>query len=93
MIYDNTIEELADQCWEGTPQVPDFDYQKFGEMLVRECIKRVRSQYIPTRDKANRTEYEQGVVECGIKSVISLEELIEEQAAKWHKENVLGDDE
>jgi hypothetical protein len=37
MIYDNKIEELADQCWEGTPQVPDFNYQKFAELIVREC--------------------------------------------------------
>lgn len=69
-----------------TPQ----DIERFAELIVRECIERVRSQYIPTRDKPNRTEYEEGVVECGIKSVISLEELIEEQIAKWHKENVLG---
>ena len=44
MIYDNTIKELADQCWEGTPQVPDFDYQKFGELLVQECIDKITQE-------------------------------------------------
>jgi hypothetical protein len=77
--------------------------EKFAELIVRECIERVRNQYIPVRDqtvedKLNpfhpqlrlRTDHEKGMVECGINSVISLEELIQEQTDKWYKENILG---
>ena len=76
---------------------------KFAELIVRECIERVRSQYIPVRDstvegRTNpfhpqlkvRTEREEGVIECGINSVIALEELIQEQTDKWYEENILG---
>jgi len=77
--------------------------EKFAELIVRECIERVRSQYIPVRDstvegRTNpfhpqltvRTEREEGVIECGVNSVIALEELIQEQTDKWYKENILG---
>jgi hypothetical protein len=80
--------------------------EKFAELIVRECIERVRSQYIPTRDqtvegKLNpfhpqlrlRTDHENGMVECGVNSVIALEELIQEQTDKWYKENILGNEE
>ena len=93
------IEKLALKCYEA----PEFDYNKFAELLVRECIERVRSQYIPVRDSTVeggpnfthpdltvRTEREQGIVECGVNSVIALEELIQEQTDKWYKENILG---
>ena len=74
--------------------------EKFAELIVRECIERVREQYIPIRDQTVegklspihtqlrlRTERESGVIECGVKSVISLEELIQEQTDKWYKEH------
>jgi hypothetical protein len=83
-----------------------FDAEKFAELIVRECIERVRGQYIPVRDstvegRTNpfhpqlkvRTEREEGVIECGVNSVIALEELIQEQTDKWYKENILGDEE
>jgi hypothetical protein len=69
------------------------DKEEFAELIVRECIERVRSQYIPTRDKMIRTEREEGIVSCGVNSVISLEELVQEQTDKWYKENILGDEE
>ena len=78
---------------------------KFAELIVRECIERVRNQCIHVRDSTIegrpnpfypdlrvRTEREQGIVECGIKSVIALEELIQESTDRWHKENILGDE-
>jgi hypothetical protein len=67
--------------------------QKFAELIVRECIERVRLQYIPVRDQLVRTEREQGIVECGVASVIALEELVQESTDKWYKENILGDEE
>jgi hypothetical protein len=67
------------------------ELEKFAELIVRECIERVRDQYIPTRDKPNRTEYEQGVVECGVASVVALEELVQESTDRWYKENILED--
>lgn len=78
------------------PPPPDYidpatvDLAKFAELIVRECIERVRNQYIPTRDKMIRTEREEGIVSCGVNSVIALEELIQEQTDKWYKENILG---
>ena len=79
------------------------EVKKFAELIVRECIERVRSQYIPVRDstvegRTNpfhpqlkvRTEREEGVIECGVNSVIALEELIQEQTDKWYEENILG---
>jgi hypothetical protein len=79
---------------------------KFAELIVRECIERVRSQCIHVRDSTIegrpnpffpdlrvRTEYEQGIVKCGVDSVIALEELIQESTDRWHKENILGDEE
>lgn len=69
----------------------EFDKEKFAELIIRECIERVRDQYIPTRDKPNRTEYEQGVVECGVASVVALEELVQESTDRWYKENILED--
>ena len=77
--------------------------EKFAELIVRECIERVRNQYIPIRDQTVegelnpfhpqlrlRTDHEKGMVECGVNSVISLEELIQEQTDKWYKENIQG---
>ena len=80
--------------------------EKFAELIVGECIERVRNQCIHVRDSTIegrpnpfypdlrvRTEREQGIVECGVNSVIALEELIQESTDRWHKENILGDEE
>jgi len=80
--------------------------EKFAELIVRECIERVRQQYVPVRDQTvegspnffhaqlrSRTEREAGIVECGVNSVVALEELIQEQLDKWYKENIIKDEE
>ena len=99
------IKELAEHA--GYPDCMTYGQdkvlEKFAELIVRECIERVRNQYIPIRDqtvegKLNpfhpqlrlRTEREEGIVSCGVNSVIALEELIQEQIDKWYKENILG---
>jgi hypothetical protein len=87
----------------GFPREDLLVLEDFAELIVRECIERVRSQYIPVRDSTVegspnffhpqlkvRTEREEGIVECGVNSVIALEELIQEQTDKWYKENILG---
>ena len=110
------IKELADEAgmyadlngkpwpkWMSAEEC-EVAYEKFAELIVRECIERVRLQCIHVRDstiegRSNpffpdlrvRTEYEQGIVKCGVDSVIALEELIQESTDKWYKENVLGD--
>jgi len=84
--------------------VTDRSYDTFAELIVQECIERVRRQCIHVRDSTIegrpnpffpdlrvRTEYEQGIVKCGVDSVIALEELIQESTDRWHKENILGD--
>jgi hypothetical protein len=107
------IRELWDKAAESTAAFPSGQnnswetqvnfMEKFADLIVRECIERVRSQYIPVRDstvegRTNpfhpqlkvRTEREEGVIECGVNSVIALEELIQEQTDKWYEENILG---
>ena len=33
------IQELAEQCWEERKYGPDwFNYEKFAELIVKECI-------------------------------------------------------
>ena len=96
-MMNERIRQLAEQATEVSewlsgncsPDAPDLE--KFAELIIRECIERVRDQYIPTRDKPNRTEYEQGVVECGVASVVALEELVQESTDRWYKENILED--
>lgn len=66
----------------------EVEMLRFAELVVQECIARVRSQYIPTRDKLTRTEKEVGIIACGVSSVESLEELIQEQRDAWWKENI-----
>ena len=88
----------------GHGDVDYSDLEKFTELIVRECIERVCNQYTPIRDctiqgRPNpfypelrvRTECEQAIIESGIKSIMALEELIQESTDRWHKENILGD--
>ena len=46
------IKELAEQCWEESQCQPAwFNHEKFAELIVRECINRVRSrQMFATED-------------------------------------------
>ena len=73
--------------------VDDDQLERFAELIVRECIERVRAQYTSARDQLDRTEREQGIVECGVASVIALEELVQESTEQWYKENILGGEE
>ena len=88
-----------------TREVGPTVIQKFAELIVQECIERVCNQYTPIRDctiqgRPNpfypelrvRTECEQAIIESGIKSIMALEELIQESTDRWHKENILGDE-
>ena len=97
---DNVYPQLGDKMYAAV------DLEKFAELIVQECIERVRRQCIHVRDSTIegrpnpffpdlrvRTEYEQGIVKCGVDSVIALEELIQESTDRWHKENILGDEE
>jgi len=97
------IRELEKQCW--SHQANCLDAEKFAELIVRECIERVCNQYTPVRDSTIegrpnpffpelrvRTECEQAVIEMGIKSIVALEELIQDATDQWHKENIIGDE-
>jgi hypothetical protein len=89
----------------GQPGYEEKFSEKFAELIVRECIERVCNQYTPIRDctiqgRPNhfypelrvRTECEQAIIESGIKSIMALEELIQDATDRWHKENILGDE-
>ena len=112
------IKELADEAgmytdlngkpwpkWMSAEEC-EVAYEKFAELIVRECIERVGRQYTPVRDSTIegrpnpfhpdlrvRTEYEQGIVKCGVDSVTALYELIQESTDRWYKENILRDEE
>ena len=38
----NRIKELEPQCWEHNEFGLNFNYQKFAELIVRECIKKCK---------------------------------------------------
>jgi hypothetical protein len=100
------IRQLAEQAgWDSHHSKFDTRIEKFAELIVRECIERVCNQYTPIRDctiqgRPNhfypelrvRTECEQAIIESGIKSIMALEELIQDATDRWHKENILGDE-
>ena len=86
------IRELAEQA-ELNLELQSLKVEKFAELIIRECIERVRAQYTSARDQLDRTEREQGIVECGVASVIALEELVQESTDRWYKENMLDDEE
>lgn len=91
-MMNERIKQLLEQSGlQAYYEAQEGQIDKFAELLIRECIERVRDQYIPTRDKPNRTEREQGVVECGVASVVALEELVQESTDQWYKENILED--
>ena len=102
----NQLAELAEpRCYERNIDWMEDYLEKFAELIVRECIERVCNQYTPIRDctiqgRPNhfypelrvRTECEQAIIESGIKSIMALEELIQDATDRWHKENILGDE-
>jgi hypothetical protein len=101
-LWNEAAKLESDTSWEGQTKF----MEKFAELIVRECIERVGRQYTPVRDstiegRSNpffpdlrvRTEYEQGIVKCGVDSVTALYELIQESTDRWYKENILRDEE
>ena len=53
----NRIKELEPQCWEHNEFGLNFNYQKFAEMIVRECIDVIgEDNYTMLTGKAYCTE-------------------------------------
>ena len=94
-LYQSLSKKAASQM--PKDRLNPYDYKLYmeilAELIVRECIERVRAQYTSARDLHLRTEREQGIVECGVASVIALEELVQESTDRWYKENILRDEE
>ena len=89
--FQQILKQSTNPPWDGEQgPMNEFNLEKCFELIVRECIERVCAQYTSARDQLIRTEYEQGVVECGVASVIALEELVQESTDQWYKENILG---
>ena len=39
------IKELAEQCWDKRPEGQlHFDNEKFAELIVQECVRKVRNR-------------------------------------------------
>jgi len=51
-------------------------YEKFAELIVRECINQVREQYKPVMEDAAmmNDEHWKGYVQCGVDSVVAIRE-------------------
>jgi hypothetical protein len=61
----NRIKELAPQCWELTEFGLNFNYQKFAELIVRECGQVVSveiEENCKPREEWGRDDWEQGYV-------------------------------
>ena len=41
----NRIKELEPQCWEHNEFGLNFNYQKFAELIVKECAELVETQH------------------------------------------------
>ena len=101
-LFGQALDQAVPETWTTlNPTQLSKLKNKFAELIVRECIERVCNQYIPVRDSTVegspnfchpqlkvRTEREEGIVECGVNSVIALEELIQEQTDKIGRAHV-----
>ena len=104
--FKELLKQSTNPPWDGEQgPMNEFNLERFAELIVRECIERVCNQYTPIRDctiqgRPNhfypelrvRTECGQAIIESGIKSIMALEELIQDATDRWHKENILGDE-
>jgi hypothetical protein len=77
------IEKLAEQCYEtgpigkdGWPEYSKFNYKKFAELIVQECMNQVREQYLPVLEDKEmlKDTYWDGYVLCGVDSYVAIRE-------------------
>ena len=54
------IKQLEPQCWEMTEFGLRFDYEKFAELIVRQCIDKIETYHIPVGNSAA------GEMACGM---------------------------
>ena len=54
----------------------DFQYKKFAELIVAECIEQVRGEFLPVledKEMMKDTHWD-GYVQCGVDSVVAIRE-------------------
>ena len=71
------IKELAVEArlLTGWP-VGEVEYQKFAELIVRECMNQVREQYLPVLEDElmMKDTHWDGYVQCGVDSYVGIRE-------------------
>ena len=51
------IRELAKQCWSNPiHMIGDFDQEKFAELIIQECIKRIEGTSAPLIENMNSAQ-------------------------------------
>jgi hypothetical protein len=70
------IKQLEPQCWEHNEFGLNFNYQKFAELIVRECMRQVEEQYLPVLEDETmmKEEHWKGYKHCGVDSVVAIRE-------------------
>ena len=70
--------DLAGQPWPKSMSAEECEaaYQKFAELIVRECVNQVKEQYIPVSEDAAmmNDEHWKGYKHCGVDSVVAIKE-------------------
>ena len=76
------IKELAEQARKHFPKTETsgefwvFDEEKFAELIVRECLKKVEEEYKPVledKEMMKDTHWD-GYVQCGVDSYVAIRE-------------------
>ena len=75
------IKELAEQagmqyCYTDMYDDSEFDYKKFAELIVNECMNQVREQYLPVLEDElmMKDTHWDGYVQCGVDSYVAIKE-------------------
>lgn len=75
------IQELAEEAGMRRPVMGEaslarFDYEKFAELIIKECMEQVKGQYLPVmedKEMMKDTRWD-GYVQCGVDSVVAIRE-------------------
>ena len=69
------IKKLEPQCWEHNEFGLNFNYQKFADLIVKECMRQVEVHYKPVLYSLPFKEpYWDGYAQCGVDSYVAIRE-------------------
>ena len=70
------IKKLEPQCWEHNEFGLNFNYQKFADLIIKECMQQVEEQYKPVLEDKEmmKDQHWDGYVQCGVDSYVAIRE-------------------